>query len=93
MFLKLFGKNILIRWTKGKIVILNYTFVEKSLKNCIHQSSIVDISHSSSIIALSYQIFESLKRQSIVHVVNIKFDLSTADSQITLSELIGNCPA
>lgn len=56
-------------------------------------SSIVLVSDSSSIIALSDEILQGIERYLIVHVVKVYLELSAADSQVTLGELIGDVPA
>lgn len=56
-------------------------------------SSIVLVGDSSSIIALSDEIFQGIERYLIVHVVKVYLELSAADSQVTLGELIGDVPA
>lgn len=56
-------------------------------------SSIVLISDPSSIIALSDEILQCLKRYLVVHIIKINLELSAADSQVTFSEFIGYVPS
>jgi hypothetical protein len=51
------------------------------------------ICNSTSIVALSHQILESIEGNLVSHVVEIYLQLPTANSQITLCKLIRNVPA
>jgi len=50
------------------------------------------ISDSSSVVALSYQIFESIEGKAILHIIDVYLELLAADSKVVFSKLVGDIP-
>lgn len=90
---KLSRQDVFLCGAKRKLLILYCFLIKVRLKQSCKQASIILISDSSSIITFADQVFQSLKRQALLHVIDIQLDLPAAYSEITLSKLVRDAPA
>ncbi len=73
-------------------VIFEDCFSAELVKEGKKAATVVLVSDSAAVIALGYEVTQGLEGQGVTHIVNVYLQLSAADAQVALSELIGYVP-